>query len=79
MVKPVIFHLVNLIVIDTAGLVVKLPGFPVIFPPIHINPVEDHGPCHAVDCIDKTVRVRNDAEAVERMLGQADFTVKCFR
>lgn len=32
---------------------------------------EDHGPCHAVDCIDKTVRVRNDAEAVERMLGQA--------
>lgn len=32
---------------------------------------QDHGPCHAVDCIDKTVRVRNDAEAVERMLGQA--------
>ncbi|CAL1139757.1 unnamed protein product [Cladocopium goreaui] len=37
-------------------------------PPIE----QDHGPCHAVDCIDKTVRVRNDAEAVERMLGQAD-------
>ena len=32
---------------------------------------QDHGPCHAVDCVDKTVRVRNDAEAVERMLGQA--------
>ena len=30
---------------------------------------QDHGPCHAVDCLDKTLRVRNDAETVERMLG----------
>eukprot|EP00913_Durusdinium_trenchii_P032316 g30257.t1 len=38
-------------------------------PPIE----QDHGPCHAVDCIDKTVRVRNDVDTVERMLaGQAE-------